>query len=139
MQTIRVRARVASALLCLLPVASWAQLSDLTGRLASIWIADLNHPDGRPDRGLALIDASVIETVPAPETFGLHGSPSPPERDRYYSAVAGSLTAVGIPTLDAAAVRRYVEALIDDVVDLAPAMRARISLDDTREQVTDDP
>jgi hypothetical protein len=41
----------------------------------------------------------------------LHGSPSPPERDRYYSAVAGSLTAVGIPTLDAAAVRRYVEAL----------------------------
>ncbi|HEX3205157.1 MAG TPA: hypothetical protein VHQ68_02840, partial [Propionibacteriaceae bacterium] len=115
-----------------------AQLSDLTGRLASIWIADLNHPDGRPDRGLALIDASVIETVPAPETFGLHGSPSPPERDRYYSAVAGSLTAVGIPTLDAAAVRRYVEALIDDVVDLAPAMRARISLDDTREEVTDD-
>jgi hypothetical protein len=100
-----------------------AQLSDLTGRLASIWIADLNHPDGRPDRGLALIDASVIETVPAPETFGLHGSPSPPERDRYYSAVAGSLTAVGIPTLDAAAVRRYVEVLIDDVVDLAPAMR----------------
>ena len=50
------------------------------------------------------------------------------ERDRYYSAVVGSLTAVGIPTLDAAAVRRYVEALIDDVVDLAPAMRARISL-----------
>jgi hypothetical protein len=48
------------------------------------------------------------------------------------------LTAVGIPTLDAAAVRRYVEALIDDVVDLAPAMRARISLDDTREEVTDD-
>ena len=46
--------------------------------LASIWIADLNHPDGRPDRGLALIDASVIETVPAPETFGLHGSPSHP-------------------------------------------------------------
>jgi len=80
----------------------------------------------------------VIETVPAPETFGLHGSPSPPERDRYYSAVAGSLTAVGIPTLDAAAVRRYVEPLIDDVVDLAPAMRARISLDDTREEVTDD-
>ena len=34
--------------------------------------------------------------------------------------------------------RRYVEALIDDVVDLAPAMRARISLDDTREEVTDD-
>jgi hypothetical protein len=55
-----------------------AQLSDLTGRLASIWIADLNHPDGRPDRGLALIDASVIETVPVPETFGLHGSPSHP-------------------------------------------------------------
>jgi hypothetical protein len=114
-----------------------AQLSDLTGRLASIWIADLNHADGRSDRGLALIDASVIETVPAPETFGLHGSPSPPERDRYYSAVAGSLTAGGTPTLDAA-VRRYVEALIDDVVDLAPAMRARISLDDTREEVTDD-
>jgi hypothetical protein len=35
-------------------------------------------------------------------------------------------------------VRRYVEALIDDVVDLAPAMRARISLGDTREEVTDD-
>ena len=129
------RFRVDAVLRCLMAAA---QLSDLTGRLASIWIADLNHPDGRPDRGLALIDASVIETVPAPETFGLHGSPSPPERDRYYSAVAGSLTAVGIPTLDAAAVRRYVEALIDDVVDLAPAMRARISLDDTREEVTDD-
>jgi hypothetical protein len=102
------RFRVDAVLRCLMAPA---QLSDLTGRLASIWIADLNHPDGRPDRGLALIDASVIETVPAPETFGLHGSPSPPERDRYYSAVAGSLTAVGIPTLDAAAVRRYVEAL----------------------------
>ena len=47
-----------------------AQLSDLTGRLASIWIADLNHPTGQRARGLALIDASVIETVPAPETFG---------------------------------------------------------------------
>jgi hypothetical protein len=129
------RFRVDAVLRCLMAPA---QLSDLTGRLASIWIADLNHPDGRPDRGLALIDASVIETVPAPETFGLHGSPSPPERDRYYSAVVGSLTAVGIPALDAAAVRRYVEALIDDVVDLAPAMRARISLDDTREEVTDD-
>lgn len=128
------RFRVDAVLRCLMAPA---QLSDLTGRLASIWIADLNHPDGRPD-GLALIDASVIETVPAPETFGLQGSPSPPERDRYYSAVAGSLTAVGIPTLDDAAVRRYVEALIDDVVDLAPAMRARISLDDTREEVTDD-
>jgi len=118
------RFRVDAVLRCLMAPA---QLSDLTGRLASIWIADLKHPDGRLDRGLALIDASVIETVPAPETFGLRGSPSPPERDRYYSAVAGSLTAVGIRTLDAAAVRRYVEALIDDVVDLAPAMRARIS------------
>ena len=34
--------------------------------------------------------------------------------------------------------RRYVEALIDYVVDLAPAMRARISLDDTQEEVTDE-
>src|SRR4029453_16536545 len=67
------RFRVDAVLRCLMAPA---QLSDLTGRLASIWIADLNQPDGRPDRGLALIDASVIETVPAPETFGLHASPS---------------------------------------------------------------
>ena len=102
-----------------------AQLSDLTGRLASIWIADLNHPDGRPDRRLALIDASVIETVPAPETFTfptrtrpvLLGRSRLVDRRRHPLAVAAQR-----------AVRRYVEALIDDVVDLAPAMRARISL-----------
>lgn len=40
--------------------------------------------------------------------------------------------------MDAAAVRRYVRRLIDDVVAQAPTMRARITIDDMRDAATDD-
>lgn len=129
------RFRVDAVLRCCMAPA---RLSDLAGQLASTRIADLDHPDARPDRRLARLHPSVVAAVPAPETFGLHGSPSPAELDRYYSVVAETLAAVGIPTMDAAAVRHYIEALINDVIDLSPAMGARISVDDTRESVTDD-
>lgn len=114
-----------------------ARMLDLGG-LAALRIVDLDQSLTRPDRRLARINASVVARIPSPELYGLRDSSTPTELDRYYSAVAASLTEASIPTMDAAAVRRYVRRLIDDVVAQAPTMRARITIDDMRDAATDD-
>ena len=115
-----------------------SDLSESQRRFEQLRVKDLDDPQVRPDRRLARVSQDIVSQLPSPASFGLAESPSTSDLDPYFSAGARHLTNSGIPTMDANQLRAYTAELIANVVDLAPSMRSRISIDDTRESNADD-